>query len=540
MASLGEIIEEIDAIAKLLNARGASAGTSAIVKAQARAIAYKVKSISDLGATQAISVQDAILKCPFEALEMELAMGAVEEALNKSMTKPNAATGTALSFKGQTLTTPQNYFTQSSINKLLSPATSLHEANDVVIRQYKALGICFGSEQTKKWAIAFNLHFETVRTGTMPSYSRLYQDGQDFVGALGGSKLSCATPGLATYPERAVDLPKHIYDQVYAAEPPVELSLPRLAILANHHVPSRSTSKLLRDAPALGSAGRSASSGSIADQIKAALSEGLAEILNTKSCRSKGTLPGLRVFGDEQVAIRGADHFDPRGSRHRLTLGATSANAVDAGCDGGDERENAHGGGMLALRDAPDGAAIQTPPTAAGAAVSPHVTAKLSTGVGTALALGPTAQLFDHEAAEERALNALINRDRKKHQVGRPSKVGRPSTKPVKAKKVSKYAGLSMEERMRLVRIGKPIDPKERAPVDAAPARNAGDEAPKKAGGETPKKAGGKAPKKAGGKSPKKAGGKAPKKAGNKAPKKAGNKAPKTADGKKKKAGGKK
>jgi len=263
-----------------------------------------------MSATQAISVHDAIQKCPFEKELMDMAMGAVDQALNVSMSKPAAASASALSFKGQQLTTPQNYFPQFKIAKLSNPSTSLHEANDIIVGQYKDLGVLFASEATKKWAMAFSLHFETLRTNVFPAYARIYKDGQDFAASLGGASHHAASPGLSSYPEKPTELPKSMYDKAYSSEnPPVEIIAPRLAVLANKHVPSRKTSNLLKL-----EAGSQAARGT--SQALALRQDPQADLLNKfknflmdalgdndgSGSRGHGGIPGLRIFQQKPLA----------------------------------------------------------------------------------------------------------------------------------------------------------------------------------------------------------------------------------------------
>ena len=425
MTTPEELSAEIDSVSTLLKARVATsdaAVTQRIAKSQARSIAAKIRNLNAITPNQAMDLQDAISACPFDVSDMETAMAAVDHLL--AVTADAAATtGTGPGHKSQTLTTPQFYVPASKVAKLKDPATTHDEGMTIFIELYRRLGIKSASEQTKKWAIALMLCYETQRTQRWPSYHRIYNDGQDFQAALKVPAGPAASEyGLMTYPTKPDELPTDIYNKAYDADdPPMCTDLPRLNVIAATHIPCRATSKLLRGeqadiASARPAQGRSPtiSTDSVVTQLGQILQKALGNGGN-------GGNPNIRITDEgEQLAIRRRDllSFTPRPRRYALD-NAGAPGAAPPFAEDNAERDAA-GGAPGAAPAGGTGAAATGVPGAAPAGGTGAVPASVP-GATPKAALAAAGEPNKGgksretvEAHEEAALKALLNRDKKK------------------------------------------------------------------------------------------------------------------------------
>ena len=235
-----EIVETSELLAARVDANGA-ASVQRIATATATSLVHKIGNLPSVSTAQALNLQDAVHKCPFIPTSIEALLGAIDGALRNSCVAKSAQTS-----KAQQFIYPQNYMTQDVLDALIDPTTCPMRAEELVCALYRKLGIVNLHEQSKKWLVSILAFFESRRTLTFPSAWRLYDD----VNRIQGTLAACATVDVAqslpVYPQFPTDLPRAIYDQAYADGPPVTCDCPRIAIIANNHVPLRKSSKLLR------------------------------------------------------------------------------------------------------------------------------------------------------------------------------------------------------------------------------------------------------------------------------------------------------
>ena len=462
MADAAGLTAEITSIATLLHDRIARVGEDAtlrIATSQAKSVMAKLRTLSSLSAAEAISLQDAIEACPFTDADMGAVMSVVDNQL-EALAGP-ASSGKTV-YKSQQLTTPQNYMPASVIDRLKDESTTHDEAMDLITKVYNLLEIHYPSEQTKKWAMAFNLTMETQRTRQWPSYVSIYEDVQNFQSVLAAKGPLNDGAGLSVYPEKATSLPPSIYSKVYSeSDPPLEVFLPRLKVIGEKHIPCRSTSKLLKNPanPAEPKCGQSSSD--VSDFLKQ-----MRQLFMTDQQRNRPSAldNGARItFDDEQLALRsGADRFQPM-SRNRFPITDAPKPAIEVD-DAGRQSAGAimvrvdrlRAGRTDSIEHPSPGAATPgastLPPTGPGAplsAAAPGLAAPTAPGHVAARPAAKDAAaeraVWNSEEQEENALRALLNRDKYKSK-------GKGTGKGKKPKKQGRFAGLSPHEKMKLVR----------------------------------------------------------------------------------------
>ena len=301
MANANELSVEITDAAALLVKRKESHGAESVTRiANAMALGFKTKlnNLPGMSAVQAMEMQDAIEMCPFEDTVKESLLKAVDTALQSAACSIPAKLGS----KSQTILHPHLYMIQEIIDVLLDPSSCPMNAEEMVCTQYRRLGVTRLCEQSRKWLVAFLVLFESRRTSSFKSYQKIYDDVCRIQSVLAACSCGDMPHTLAKYPDNPKGLPQVLFDQAYPKDHPVTFEAPRLSIIANNHIPLRSSSKLLKQESSghvSSVSGRRRSNGAFADDDVVTMSQ-LRDIMcrreldHTRNARQLTTPPHPR------------------------------------------------------------------------------------------------------------------------------------------------------------------------------------------------------------------------------------------------------
>ena len=113
---------------------------------------------------------------------------------------------------------------------------------NTVVRRLKLLGVKSLHEQTAKYGVALLLSTLT----TLPEYKLIHQMLCEFKQVFHRDLTKVQVPFVRNYPSNPAELPKTILEVAYTeGNPPCPMEIDTIAMIANNHVPVRSTSKLL-------------------------------------------------------------------------------------------------------------------------------------------------------------------------------------------------------------------------------------------------------------------------------------------------------
>ena len=242
------------------------------------------------------------------------------------------------------------------------------------------------------------------RTNEFPCYERIYEDVQSL-----STLLDQACPGehfpvkMKTYPSSASELPADLWAQAYSEDdPPVTLTMPRVAVIAQNHVPLRNTSRLLVHKPLGPGSGQRQAMGAMTwsgyarpvcpePRQRSMLA---LEDMSSPAARGQAESPlpsHLAICDREQGTGAAGLQWKPQ-VRHqgRTPLPAADASAASAALQ---QPADPKATVPAATRPAPTEVAVKTEPELA---------------VPTAKTVG--------EETEAQALNALLARDKKKNK----------------------------------------------------------------------------------------------------------------------------
>ena len=181
---------------------------------------------------------ETIDACGLETSFKKELRNAVESKL--SMGNNNDADNVAL--KPQMLTAIEKYMTQSEWQISQNPSSTYMEKMNTVVRRLKLLGVRSLHEQTAKFGVALLL---TTLT-TLPEYKLIHQMLCEFKPVFHRDLTKVQVPFVRTHPSNPAELPKTILEVAYTdGNPPCPMEIDTIAMIANNHVPVRSTSKLL-------------------------------------------------------------------------------------------------------------------------------------------------------------------------------------------------------------------------------------------------------------------------------------------------------
>ena len=196
----------------------------------------------------ALSHQDAVVL--FQALANSQLPEEVTTTLTKTVETKliqgggNQASKTTM--QAQELEHLQNYLTPSDWAKLED--TTMFQGVDTVVARLRSLGCTNAKECTKKATVGLLLAMHLQKSPKMPPYSTIYELSNHFGQMLSSSTVHVpdGVPSLQVYPQHPSALGQSMLQKIYGAEMPEARLLERLPLLLAHHIPVRSSSKLLK------------------------------------------------------------------------------------------------------------------------------------------------------------------------------------------------------------------------------------------------------------------------------------------------------
>ena len=166
---------------------------------------------------------------------------------NISTAQPDTAEATHV--KPQSLTHITHYMTEKDWSTWDDVRSTPHDWISVGASRLKACNVKSLKEDTVKWFQALLAANFKKRHGNLPRYRQIYQWAQDLRSTFHAT-ASWTSPGVPmplVYPDNPADLGAAFMSAAYAADdPPICRVVPDLANIARNHVPTRSTSNLLK------------------------------------------------------------------------------------------------------------------------------------------------------------------------------------------------------------------------------------------------------------------------------------------------------
>ena len=227
---------EITATQLLLQARG---GCEKMAEGLAKQLVHKLEHIQGLTNADAVKLFEHI-----QASNLPSSMISIlRDTLDVIVLGGNSAVTTTMS--AQRIDGLPNFLRASDWQKLHS--ASMWEGADTLCHRLKMLGVHTLKECTKRTCVGILLCMELERTGKLPAYITIYELVQHLV-----QLDSCTTEtplevqSLQVYPKDPSSLGAKAMQLIYGDEKAEPKVLEKLPLLVNHHIPVRSTSKLLQ------------------------------------------------------------------------------------------------------------------------------------------------------------------------------------------------------------------------------------------------------------------------------------------------------
>ena len=145
---------------------------------------------------------------------------------------------------GQSLMEPETYMVEELWELICDKSKSLNSKMQGCTDHLARCGVKSASEKTAgMWvALCACMHFQTL-----PSYNVMFGHVCDLKAMVIASKTTWPFSIIQQYPKSPEHLPKHAYDHIFhGSYVPVQVSVPRLKEIFNHHTPLRSNSRLLK------------------------------------------------------------------------------------------------------------------------------------------------------------------------------------------------------------------------------------------------------------------------------------------------------
>jgi len=124
---------------------------------------------------------------------------------------------------------------------------STHGKIGTITHRFAKLGLRYPDEQSIRWAVAVIALAVSESTGLYPEYSVVYRTVQDFKKAMDVARTPYDHGHLLKYPASPHSLNTDMFNAAYSDDDlPITKNIEKLANTAEHHVPLRSSSALLK------------------------------------------------------------------------------------------------------------------------------------------------------------------------------------------------------------------------------------------------------------------------------------------------------
>ena len=244
MTSITDLITEIHSVAPLVVSRSAvTSDPDVIALLQLRlrtTLITRVNALPSIDGSGASLLFQAIADSGFDQ-EGKLRIGDAIDAKLASAPLPSTRATTAC---GQKLIHVQSYCPDDVHAKFDDQRISLDSKIQLAADFLTRSGCNQPCEQTYKWWLAaiLALHFKE----SFPSYPAVYAMLADFKEKVDASRKNFPFPLIFAYPSSPAQLPTAVIAHIYtASDIRSNAPIPRLAQIANHHIPLRKNSKLL-------------------------------------------------------------------------------------------------------------------------------------------------------------------------------------------------------------------------------------------------------------------------------------------------------
>jgi hypothetical protein len=242
-----QIDEEIRGVSELVTLRRKHSPEPAVqllIASMGAALATKVlqlKYFDTKGAHQLeLALHESIF--PKEMIEQ------VSNAIDSRLCSATAINAKSNGVKSQHLLHVNAYLTKLDWNVLTDPSVKLMAKTHAIIHRLNRCGCTHASEQTIKWVVAV---LALVAFPNFPSYKSIYTMVQDCKDVVESLRQPFGFAHIVDFPDRPSMLPPNVFESAYdAGDPPVENNLPGYETTGMHHVPLRSSSKLLKETSA--------------------------------------------------------------------------------------------------------------------------------------------------------------------------------------------------------------------------------------------------------------------------------------------------
>jgi hypothetical protein len=245
MSTVHDICKEMHDATALLASRQAvcrdDARGATLQKRLISSIAAKIGHMLVLIPSDAKLLLDATAACGFDEGGCAVVVASIDSKLQGQL---ETTPVTAVSNKNQMFTRPCNWATDEFVQSMKGRANI--DVKLVVAAEYLAntCGCTHPHEQTyRHWlTLVLLCHYDV-----WPLYKTVYGHLQYMKDCVATCRKQWSLPRLATYPQMPHELPPHIYQHIFQHGDPIVLKLDRFDVMANHHVPLRKNSLLIRN-----------------------------------------------------------------------------------------------------------------------------------------------------------------------------------------------------------------------------------------------------------------------------------------------------
>ena len=200
-------------------------------------VVIKISNLQSLDMLASTALFDAINA---SSLRDECKQKLITAVDAKILDAPCAAVDSSLT---QRNTNPESWSSAPLLEALQDQRKSLAVKLQILADYMTSLGINHPHEQTLKWWYAMVLAFHYT-TG-WPTYRSIFEHLEVLKNNVEASRKRWPFPVLKTYPKNPSQLPDEQYVHIFGSDIIGTVEIPRLAVIANHHIPLRKNSKLL-------------------------------------------------------------------------------------------------------------------------------------------------------------------------------------------------------------------------------------------------------------------------------------------------------
>ena len=239
---------------------GGKADASKLQAKLATQLANKISSIAVLDSVGAGALYDAIEESGLAQGNAQMLVAAVDA---KVLVTTEVAQSTPAN-NTQLLVNPEAWMPPNLAQGLQDPRKSFDAKLQLVADFLSLCGCNHPHEKTFKWWFSAVLasHFPTG----LPSYQNIFDKYTGFKQVMETSRKHWPLAKIYNYPKTPNQLPDAVFSHIYGDELPCTISIPRLSVIATHHIPQRKNNRLLLGGAALSPAQLGAA-GSSSDEI---------------------------------------------------------------------------------------------------------------------------------------------------------------------------------------------------------------------------------------------------------------------------------